>query len=305
VSPDVPADLAPVASALRRVPEALLRQAGCLAAQAVRRQPEASVSVSRRELSRRVAYPVVPLLPAALSLPKARALTSPRAVCPAAAWRRQDVHRVRHPDDRQGGVRPVPLSELPGLRASVSALPLWAGCRGALPARHSAWRRGLASEACARDLRRAAACRVAAVLRPAAVGSASDVRGRPPAVAWLASQVPPRAAPAVPGPAMASRVRPRAVAVWDVQAQPPAEASSGAPQAARAVRERAAAPDAARLPEAGSALPVQPRAARAGQALQAGSASRVLRPAAEQDVRAPQREVAPADAALRPAVPDV
>ncbi|MGX1348844.1 hypothetical protein AB7M49_002420 [Bradyrhizobium elkanii] len=264
-----------------------------------------SVSVSRRELSRRVAYPVVPLLPAALSLPKARALTSPRAACPAAAWRRQDVHRVRHPDDRQGGVRPVPLSELPGLRASVSALPLWAGCRGALPARHSAWRRGLASEACARDLRRAAACRVAAVLRPAAVGSASDVRGRPPAVAGLASQVPPRAAPAVPGPAMASRVRPRAVAVWDVQAQPQAEASSGAPRAARAVRERAAAPDAARLPEAGSALPVQPRAARAGQALQAGSASRVLRPAAEQDVRAPQREVAPADAALRPAVPDV
>ncbi|MGX1071398.1 hypothetical protein AB7M45_002008 [Bradyrhizobium elkanii] len=208
------------------------------------------MSVSRRELSRRAACPVVPLLPAALSLPKARALTSPRAACPAAAWRRQDVHRVRHPDDRQGGVRPVPLSELPGLRASVSALPLWAGCRGALPARHSAWRRGLASEACARDLRRAAACRVAAVLRPAAVGSASDVRGRPPAVAWLASQVPPRAAPAVPGPAMASRVRPRAVAVWDVQAQPPAEASSGAPQAARAVRERAAAPDAARLPEA-------------------------------------------------------
>ena len=262
-----------------------MRQAGCLDARAVRRLPE--VSASHRELSRRAACPVVPLLPEALSLSKAWALTSPRAACPAAAWRRQDVHRVRHPDDHQGGVRPAPLSERPALRALVSALPPRAGCRAVLPAR----RRALASGA--RDLRRAAACPVAAVLRPAAVGSASDVRGQPPAVAGLVSQAPLRAAPAVPGPARASRVRPRAAAVWDVWAQPPAEASSGAPQAARAV------------PEAASALPVQLRAARAGQVQQAGSASPALRLAAEQDVPVPQREVAPADAARAPAVPDV
>ncbi|WP_210168318.1 hypothetical protein, partial [Bradyrhizobium pachyrhizi] len=67
MSPDVPADLAPVASASRRVPEALLRQAGCLDVRAVRRLPEASVS--HRELSRRAACPVVPLLPEASSLP--------------------------------------------------------------------------------------------------------------------------------------------------------------------------------------------------------------------------------------------
>ncbi|MGY2810198.1 hypothetical protein ACVIHF_006928 [Bradyrhizobium sp. USDA 4506] len=280
-----------------------MRQAGCLDARAVRRLPEVSASVSHRELSRRAACPVVPLLPEALSLPKARALTSPRAGCPAVAWRRQDVHRVRHPDDRRGGVRLAPLSELPALRASESALPPWAGCRDVLRARHSAWRRAPASAACARVLRRAAACRVAAVLRPAAV--ASDVRGRPPAVAGSASQALLRAAPAVPVTAMASRVRPRAAAVWDVREQPTAEASSGARQAARAVREPAAVPDAVRLPEAASALPVQLRAARAGQGLQAGSASRALRPAAEQDVRVPRREVAPADAALRPAVPDV
>ncbi|MCS3444816.1 hypothetical protein M2222_006378 [Bradyrhizobium elkanii] len=262
-----------------------MRQAGCLDARAVRRLPE--VSASHRELSRRAACPVVPLLPAALSLPKAWALTSPRAACREAAWRRQDVHRVRHPDDHQGGVRPAPLSERPALRASV--LSPRAGCRGVLPAR----RRALASAACARDLRRVAACPVAAVLRLAAVESASDVRGRPPAVAGSASQAPPRAARAVPVPAMASRARPRAEAVWDAREQPTAEASSGARQAARAV------------PEAASALPVQLRAARAGQVQQAGSASQALRPAAEQDVRVPQREVAPADAARPPAVPDV
>ncbi|MGX1102779.1 hypothetical protein AB7M47_001162 [Bradyrhizobium elkanii] len=269
----------------------------------MRRLPEVSGSVSHRELSRRAVCPVVPLLPAALSLSKAWALTSPRAGCPAVAWRRQDVHRVRHPDDHQGGVRPVPLSELPALRASVSALPPRAGCRGVLPARRSAWRRALASGA--RVLRQAAACPVAAVLRPAAVESASDVRGRPPAVAGSASQAPLRAAPAVPVPAMASRARPRAAAVWDAQEQQTAEASSGARQAARAVREPAAAPDAVRLPEAASALPVQLRAARAAQVLQAGSASRALRPAAEQDVPVPRREVAPAGAARPPAVPDV
>lgn len=190
------------------------------------------------------------------------------------------------------------------MRESVSALPPRAACRDVLPARHSAWRRAPASAACARVPRQATACRVAAVLRPAAVASAWDVRGQPSAVAGLASQAPLRAAPAVPVPARVSRGQPRAEAVWDVREQPTAEASSGAPQAARAVREPAAVPDVVRLPEAASALPVRPRAARAGQVPQAGSASRALRPA-EQDARVPQREVAPADAVLRPAVRDV
>ncbi|OKO67093.1 hypothetical protein AC628_40320 [Bradyrhizobium sp. NAS96.2] len=72
------------------------------------------------------------------------------------------------------------------------------------------------------------------------------------------------------------------------------------------MREPGAAPDAVQLPAVASALREQLRAARAEQVLQVGSASRVLRPAAEPDGQAARLpEAVLADAAQRPAEQDV
>ncbi|MGF6312386.1 hypothetical protein ABIB82_006313 [Bradyrhizobium sp. i1.8.4] len=139
------------------------------------------------------------------------------------------------------------------------------------------------------------------MLQQAAVASAWDVPALLLAVAGSALRGQLRAAPAVPVLAQAS---PPAARV--VQAQLPAVAEPGVLQAVQAVWVPQAAPDAARLPVAASALQVQLRAVRAARALQAGSASRALRPAAEPDAQAArQREAVPADAARRPAAPDV
>ncbi len=217
---------------------------------------------------------------------------SRRAVCPAVAWHRQDVHHVHHPDDRQAGVRPAPSSELPApaLRP-VQALRPRAGCRGVLRGRHPVLpaRRRPAREpaVCARPLALAsAACPAVAVQPQAAAGSAWDERGPPPAA--VASQVS-RVLLRVAAASQAWRAQPRAAA-----------ALPGARQAVQAVR----APDAVRLPEAASALRVQRPAARAVQVLRVASGARALRPAAGPDA-ARLQEAVPADEALRPAVPDV
>ncbi|MBR1316978.1 hypothetical protein JQ562_38670, partial [Bradyrhizobium sp. AUGA SZCCT0051] len=212
---DVPADPAPVASASRREAS---RRVGCRACQAVR----AAVRLLREALSLSMAW----ALPA----------TSHRAACPAVAWRRQDV---RHPDDHQAGARPAPVLQLPEppVRLASASQP---ACLGALPERQPVlqeWHLVLGSAARARVLRRAVACPAAAVLPPAAVGSAWDVRALPPAVAGSASLVQPRAAPAVPVLAMVPASRRVARAA---RARLPAEAEPGARRAVRAVRVRPA-----------------------------------------------------------------
>ncbi|TWC00751.1 hypothetical protein FBZ93_10421 [Bradyrhizobium macuxiense] len=201
----------------------------------------------------------------------------------------------------------------------MSALRPRAACRGGHPEqRHPVPElRHLASEsaACARlPAPESAACPAAAVLQQAAAGSAWDVRALPPA-ASRASRVQPRAAPAVRVSVPASqqgarvRARPKAAALpalrqaaLALRALRPA-AGPGARRAVQAVREPGAASDAVLLPGVASALRGQLRAARAEQALQVGSASRVLRPAAEPDVQAARLpEAVLADAARRPAV---
>ncbi|NEV00277.1 hypothetical protein FNJ47_31800 [Bradyrhizobium sp. UFLA 03-164] len=82
------------------------------------------------------------------------------------------------------------------------------------------------SAACARLRAQASAvCPAVAVLPPAAVGSASDVRVQPPAVAALrASRVLLRAAPAVPVSAMVPAWRAQPQVARAVQARLPAAA---------------------------------------------------------------------------------
>lgn len=229
---------------------------------------------------------------------RASSALSRRAGCPAAAWRRQDVRRVRRPDGRRAGVRPVPLSELPELALQLPALQvrrvlallLRAVCRGVRPERRHPAR---ASAACARGLRRAAAWPDVAVLPREAVGSASDVRAQPPAaVASQAWRVRQRAAVQVP----ASRPAARAVQVQ-------AAGWPGARPAVQAVREPRAAPDAARRPVAASVLRVRLPAVRAAREPEAESASRVPRLAAVPDAeRLPAAVLA--DAVRRRAEPD-
>ncbi|MGY3441704.1 hypothetical protein ACVW17_001705 [Bradyrhizobium sp. USDA 4473] len=225
----------------------------------------------------------------------------PATSCPAVAWCHPDVRR---PGDRRAGVRQAPLSELGALRASV--LRLRAACRGVLPEQRRpvpALRppaSGLALYAL-HPVRASTACLAAAVLRRAAAGSVWDARVQPRAAASPASQQGVRGVRARPQAVVSPALR---QVVRAVRARLPA-AVPDARRAVPAVREPEAARDAVRLPEAVSALPVRQRAVRAAQALRAGSASRALRPAAELDGRAARLREAPADAARRPAVPDV
>ncbi|MGY3584375.1 hypothetical protein ACVIGB_006567 [Bradyrhizobium sp. USDA 4341] len=197
----------------------------------------------------------------------------------------------------------------PPVRPASASQP---ACPGALPARQSVlreWPPVLGSAAYARVLRRAAACPAAAVLPPAAVGSAWDVRALPPAVAGSASRVQPRAAPAVQVLAMVPASRRVARAA---QVRLPAEAELAARRAVRAVRERPAEQGVRARPRAAEAewgararLPAEPVASDAAEqrpvAEVAVSDAQALRPAEEPDAaRLP--EVAPADAVRRRAV---